>query len=303
MVFILFFLLFFPPDKSSAERVEKIHAQVGSEIITQSDLKKFRSLISMNLMPPSFLLKEVYGKNQLLKNRKKLLEFLVLRHKLYDLAIKKNLPEIPEKGVERQIDKIRGKRSPKTFKQRLRQAGLTSSFLKKQVLIDSRGDSLLLQSVLSKVSVFEEEIESRYFNKHQKALFKNFEYEFVSLSFSEEQKSAVLQMLNSGIKELKDLAQALKLETKTFQLKDREIQELFKKELEKLSISQMSPVLFAGDSYYILELKWKKPIIRPGEEAKKIKIEQALYQQKRQEGLRQWIREQKKDFFMVPPFL
>ena len=131
--------------------------------------------------------------------------------------------------------------------------------------------------VISKITISEQDIESYHFNKYNKALFKSFEYEFASVRFSENKKETFLKkILYKDLMDLKKTALSLGLEYKVSKLKQKDIQPVFKKELDKLSVSQLSPILIFGDSYYILQLKWKYPKISPEEQKRKTRIEKIL---------------------------
>ena len=121
--------------------------------------------------------------------------------------------------------------------------------------------------------------------------------------FSENKKEAVLKkILDKDLVDLERMALSLGLESKASKLKQKDIQPVFKKELDKLSVSQISPILIFGDFYYILQLKWKHPKIAPDEQKRKTRIEKILYEKKRKEEIHKWIEEKKASFSINTPF-
>lgn len=293
-------LVFLFSFNSQARVVEKIQAQIAEEMISLIDLKNFQKQFRWGLVPSSLLLKQVYKKSELLKDKNKLLDFMITRKMLFQIAQQEKLPEIPKKNIEKRLSSIKGSSSHKSFSRKLIKAGLTLQDLRQQILMNLKNDLLLSQFVVSKITVSEQDVESYHFNKYNQALFKNFEYEFVSINFTENKKEAVLKkLLGKTSDNLEEIARSLKLEYKTFKLKDGEIQSLFKKELDKLSVSQISPFLLLGGSYYILQLKWKQPQISPREQKKKGQIEKFLFEKKLKEEIQKWIEEKKASFSII----
>ena len=298
-IFVFVFLFFFYWNPQ-AQIVEKVQAQIAEEMISLIDLKNFQKQLSLDLVSPSFLLKQMYKKSQLLNNKDKLLDFMITRNLLAQITKKEGLSEIPNKDIETSLRSLKGKISHKKFSRKLNQAGIDLKALRKQIRTDLKNDLLLAQFVISKIIVSEQDIESYHFNKHNQALFKNFEYEFVSVTFAENKKSAVLKkILDKDSDDLEKMARSLDLEHKVLKLKQKDIQPTFKKELDKLSVSQLSPVLLLGNSYYILQLKWKYPQISPGEQKKKNQIEKTLYKKKLKEEIKKWVEEKKASFSIV----
>ena len=298
---VICFLLFLFSFPSQAQIVERVQAQIGKEMISFIDLKRFKKQLRLGLVSPSLLLKHLYKRGELLKDNNKLLDFMILREMLFQIAKKeKELPEIPKKEIENMVITLQGSLSKKRFARRLKRGKLNRESLKRQILIDLTNDWLLSRFVLPKAMTSKQDIESYHFNKYKKPLFKHFEYEFVSVSFTEDKKTVVYKKLkDKKADNLEKIALLLGLEHKTLKLKDEDIQSLFKAELEKLSVSQISPLLVIGDTYYILQLKWKQAQISPAEQQKKEKIEQTLYQTKLKKEMQQWITEQRASFPII----
>lgn len=291
-----FFCLFLFCFNLSARLVEKTQAQVGKEMISLIDLKNFQKLLKERLKPPSLLLKYAYNKTQLLKDRKKLLNFMVTRELLAQIAEKENLPEIPKENVEQELAKLK-KTFRKSFSTKLKRTGLSVGDLKAVIFTDLKVNSLLNHFLIPKVIVSEEDVESYYFNKYKQSLFKSFEYEFVSLPIEENKKPAVLKALaEKKFDSLEQLAQSFNLPVKSFKLKGKDIQKTLKLELDKLSVSEISPLIIVGGVYYLLELKWKQPRINPEDQRKKTEIEQLIYKKKLSETMKKWIKEKRQSF-------
>ena len=298
-IFTFSFLLLFYLN-SQAQIVERVQSQVGEEMVSLIDLKNFQKQLRLNLIIPSLLLTEIYKKSELLKDKNKLLDFMTIREMLFQVAQQEKLPTPSKKNIEKNFLLLKGKASHKEFSGKLKKASLNLKSLKEQILIDLKNNFLLVQFVVPKIIISEQDIESYHFNKHNQSLFKSFKYEFVSVSFTEDKKEAVLKKISDKVLDnLEKIAHSLGLEHKNLKLKDKEIQKTFKKELDKLSVSQISRLLIIGDSYYILQLKWKQPQISSKEQKKKEKIEKFLYKKKLKEEIQKWIEKKKTSFFII----
>ncbi len=282
-----------------AELVERVQAHVGEEMISLRDLNQFQRQLKAGLVPSLLLLEEVYEKPLLLKNKTQLLNFMIDRSMLFQIAQKEKIGEISKSEWEKRRNQLPGS-SRKNFAQKLKFVGLNEAKLKEQILRDLKIESLLRQFVISTITVSEQDIESYHFNKYGQGLFKSFMYEFLSLSFSESQKPLVLKKLESSTTEdLNQLARSLGSETKSWKLPEKDIHPLFETELKKLSVSQMSPIILMGGDYYILQLKWKQAQIQPKDQEKKQRIEKELTKKKLKEEIKKWIEEKRTGFSIV----
>lgn len=296
----IYLVLLFFSLSTSAQLVERVQAQVGEEMISFIDLKNFQKQVRSKVFSSPVFLKPMFKRSQLLNSKNRALDFMITRELLAQLAEKEKLPNVAPAEVEKKLRQLRGSSSHKNFSIRLRGAGLNLKTLREQLLTNLKIDLLLSQFVVSKITVSEQDIESYYFNQNGRSLFNSFEYEFISVQFTESKKSAVLKSLNQNTSgDLEEIAKSLGLEYKNLRLRGEEIQKQLKTELDKLSISQISPFLIIGDSYYILQLKWKHPLISPREQRKKQQIEQALYKKKLAEEIKKWIEEKKAGFSII----
>ena len=294
----VFILLFFFSLNSMSRLVESLKAQVGGEAVTQSDLNNFKLQLKQKLNPSSLLLKTLYSPSQLLKNKPLLLQFMIEKSMLSQLAAQKE-PPLNKNLLNKELKSLQGGLSKKSFSQKLKRAGMTIESLKQEIKESMQIDFLLNQSVLSKVTISNQDIESYHFIKYRSPLFKVFEYEFSSLAFPESKKDQIIAYRQKKpFKSLEELSKALSLEFKNSRLKEGQISPVFKKELDRLSVSQFSPLLLLEDSYYLLQLKWKAPLISPKEKRKRDKIEQLLFEKKLEQEMRQWIDKQKSLFFI-----
>ena len=207
----------------------------------------------------------------------------------------------PEPDITEVLKKKQAKLSSSQFPSHLKKAGFNSlleykAFLKKEKTIDL----FLMRVLMPKISLSNREIESVFLKTYKRKLFSDYEYDFLLISFGEEKKEKVLQDLQKKetLRDFKKWAEALDLSFKNSKLKSTDISNSIKKELDKLSVSQVSPVLFINSSYYLLKLNWKEALIDSKDKEKKFKIEEMLSQQKLLQELSSWIQSETKQFFI-----
>ena len=152
MKFFIFFYLFFLNLNLQGAVVEETMVQIGEEMISLIDFKNFRKQVRLKLVPPSLLLEEQYQRTKLLEDQNKLLDFMIDRNILYQIAKKEKLPEVSKKDIEAKFDQLKDDFSHKVFAKKLKKTVLTPKILKEQILIDLTNDLLLSQFVISKVT-------------------------------------------------------------------------------------------------------------------------------------------------------
>jgi len=297
---LIFYLLFVPLSSFSLGILEKIQAQVGDKIISLIDTNNFKKQLKEGLIPSSFLLDTLYkNPSSLLKNSSKHLNYLIARELVNQSMPEESLNSVDVNELEQNLKKIQGKSSQTLFLKTLKRSGIPSLNTYREFLKQEQQINLyLIKLLMPKVSLSDQEIESVFFKKYKRSIFTHFEYEFLSVSFNEEKKDLVLKNFNRNISDLEKLAQTLKLSSKISKLKANEIESSIKKELDKLSISQISPLLFLNSSYYILQLRWKTPLLAPKDISKKNQIEKELTQMKLKKELEQWIQNLKEQVFV-----
>lgn len=293
----LFLLISF---QASAQLVDKIKAQVGEDILLQADFKSFKKQVRLGLLPSDLLPQSLDRYSKQAKSSSVLLEDLVTREMISQKIPEEQRQMIESSSVKKLFKKQKGKLSNKAFLRKLKSAGFFSfkeykAFLRESLVIDI----FLKQKLVLKVSVSSQELESAYFKKYKKKLFQEFEYEFVSILFEDKEKELVLNGLeNKKITDLKQVALLSGLKLSHSRLKESELSLELRKELAKLSVSQISPIFLKGSSYYVVQLKWKSPLVTPAQEKLKRQLEEVLYKEKLKEEAKQWIQAEKKQVFI-----
>lgn len=333
---LFLFLFCFTINFSSALVLEQTMAQAGDKMISLIDVKAFQKREKLDLIPDSLLLDSLYKNPELIKQERALflisdlsknksktavsssnrqplskqdlaLNYLIIR----EIALqeqktseaKMNQPEaqISENNIREILKNKKGQRSSAQFLSDLKKAGFNSlsdykNFLKEEEKIRL----FLMRSLTPRAVLSNREIESAFFKIYKRRLFSEYEYDFSFVSFEEDKKELVLQSLlkKNHLKDFKAWAESLDLNFKNSKLKSKEIGSSIKKELDKLSVSQTSPLLFINSSYYLLKLNWKEALIEAKDRDKRLQIEQKLFQNKLLKELSYWIQNAKDQIFI-----
>ena len=331
---LFIFLFCFIINFSSALVLEQTKAQVGAKMISLIDIKAFQKREKLDLIPDSLLLDSLYKKPELIKQERALfiisdlsknkpkttvpsskyqplskqdlaLNYLIVR----EIALQKqktfesNQPEaqIPENNIKKILKTKKGQHSSTRFLSDLKKAGFNSlsdyqNFLKEEEKIRL----FLMRSLTPRAVLSNREIESAFYKVYKRSLFSEYEYDFLFVSFEEDKKELVLQSLlkKNHLKDFKAWAESLDLSFKNSKLKSKEIGSSIKNGLDKLSVSQISPLLFINSSYYLLKLNWKEALIEAKDRDKKLQIEQKLFQNKLLKELSYWIQNEKDQIFV-----
>ena len=99
MKFLVFLFLSSLSLPLQAQIVERVQAQIAEEMISLIDLKNFQRQLRLELVPPSLLLKQLYRRPELLTDKNKLLDFMINRNLLFQIAEKEKLLEIDKKVI------------------------------------------------------------------------------------------------------------------------------------------------------------------------------------------------------------
>ena len=279
--------------------VEKTIASVGEDVITKTELRLLNKQIRRGLFPNSLLFK-YFNKNKILKNNKVLLDFIATQKALFKQSAGLEIPGL-SRQISSTIKKIRGKASHKAFVKKINSCGLSYEKFKMQVEMIVRNDFLISEQVLPRVSISEHDVDSYYFNKYGRRLFKSFQFEFwyVQLKNSKAGKNRASKFLSkTSASSFKKVAQEMGLKTTTSQLRDTEINKIMLKHLKKLSVSQISPPIPVGRQLLILQLNWKQPYLNASQQKTKASIEKTLFERDLKKEMAKWVEEQKKHFFV-----
>ncbi|MGI9548806.1 MAG: hypothetical protein ACR2M7_02350 [Bdellovibrionales bacterium] len=289
---------------SQARLVEKTAAFVAEKAFLSSDIRQFQQQIKANLAPDSFLF-SLYPEKKLLQSKSLALDFLILQEILFQTAQQKKLALPPQNFLKKKQLKLKRSAANKSWEAKLLAQGLSLDSFWKQVDQYALTDLLISQQVVSKVIISENEVNSYYFNKYGKNLFKDFEYEFSFVSFPNNKKGA--EDAQAFLKEAQrnsfaKQSRKKRLVVKHFKLKNFEINPKMYQALKRLSVSQISKPLLIRDQLYLLNLKWKRPFLNPQQQKKIAEVQKHLFETQIKKELKKWIEIQKSFFLVIKNF-
>ena len=305
MKWCLFFLvLSFTPLQGHSKIVEKTVAFIGEEPLLLSELNLFKRHLRANLIPDSLLFK-IFPKKTLLKNRSRLVKFMILQKRLYQISSQKGLTISPNHFVQNGKIKLTKNKTnqlssaEKNLWKKIRAQGLTLEKFWEEVDAYASKNLLLSQEVVSKITISDNEINAYHFNKYGKNLFADFNYEFNSISFSKDKKGA--RKLRGFLKSLSTssfdkLIKQKQYKSKLLKLKNTEMNPLMYKTLKKLSVSQVSNPVSINNNFYVLRLKWKTPLLSPSKQKRQMGIQNYLFEIELKKELKKWLAKQEASF-------
>jgi len=314
---VVFFLMI---NFSSALVLEQTKAQVGDKLVSLVDIKNFQKREQLNLNLNSLLLNSLYKKPQnkdsflfllselsnlshykKFSKQNKALNYLIIREIVLQKLENLEAKPMEKPDIAKTLKKKKARLSSVQFLSRLKKAGFPSLSDYQNFLIEEEKiERFLIRSLSPRVVLSPREIESAFYSIYKRSLFSDYEYDFYFVSFEEDKKDLVFNSLEKKeyLKDFKGWAKALDLSFKNSKLKSKEIGDSIKKELDRLSVSQVSPLLFINSSYYLLKLNWKEALIEVKDRDKKLQIEQELFQKKLLQELVSWIQNEKNQIFL-----
>lgn len=293
---------------TTGQTIEKVLATVDGEMITLLDLKETQKRIKNGLMD-QFTILSLFKKNELIKNNKKTLKYLVYE-KLIDTAIDKqeNNPVISNTQIQAEIKNIRkqSRLSRKAFSRRLVQNNFTAAsyklFLKKELL----RRQLVQMKVLEKVRISDQDLNDYAVKINGKPLFSSFEYELAYLLFPQTKVGRKLAYETHKLL-LEDSDLFDKWNTKGTGGAKKEslgkkvlsaIHPSIRKSIKNLSIGQYSNVLSLPNGYHIFKLIWKTPIVTNKNEKRKQKLFSQLSTKLFKLELQNWLNKKQETAFI-----
>ena len=282
------------PFTGQALLIDKTLARIGEEMISLMDLNLYRKRL-MDQTVPSTPLSHLTKDKTLIENRNRLLDHLIYKQILKKLTKDMDF-EPSEKQIQQTLRKIRGSSSHKSFIQKLNRNGLSLKDLRKEITFALKANLFLQEEVIAKIIISDNDINSHYFNRHGRGLFKSFEYDVSSLSFprTDEGIKNARSVLKSHLP-FEEVGKALSGQFKTDRLKTGDMQKAMEQALKSLSVSSVSEPIPLSDRLYIFRLNWKTPLMTRAEEKVKQRIKSALFKKEVRKALKKWLEEKKAD--------
>lgn len=310
-IFIISCLLFLSSLSANAKLIDRILAVVNDEIITKSDVEKYKQELKGNSMQDELF---KIDKKALLKSNKKVISQIV-DEKIVDSEVKRKGLETTIEQVDEEVRKIqrRNNISRQQLKAALKQQRTSFSayqnFIKKRL----ERQSLIQQNITSKIKISDDDVMSYYLANSSRNDAEIFEYTISHIMF--------LKNSSGGINAAKDRAQKVYKELdsgKSFEVlasqysedpnlspggllgsfKAGEMNIEFEKAVKNLSPGSFSTVTTTRFGVHIFKLNKKRLISNPEFEQKKEQIRSFLMQKAFEKQFRFWLDQKRREAFI-----
>ncbi|MBT4760205.1 MAG: hypothetical protein HOO06_00785 [Bdellovibrionaceae bacterium] len=296
----------------TAKVIEKIVAVVNNEIITLSDIHKFKKNIKSGGLVNSALL-EMNTSEDLLTNNKKIVNFLI-DEKIMDSEVKSKNLEVTFERVEQEIRKITQSNgiSRKQLKSTLSQKGVNFSeyqdFMKKSI----QRQALISQQITEKIKISDDDLIAFYTSKYgSKSNF--FEYTISHILVldskhteenAKERIAGILKKLKSNSNSFEDLATKYS-EDPNFtsggllgKLKTGEMLKEIESVVVSLPVGESSGIIKTKIGHHIVKLLKKSLIENPKITRQKNEIRGKLMAKYFKQRFRDWLDNKRKTAFI-----
>ena len=300
------------PALSQAKIVESIVAIVNDEIITLTDIDSFKKRLKTGAMVDDLLI-QANQVNQVINDRRQLIDILI-KERILDSAVKKQGLQITFERVEKEIQKISQQNgiSREQLIEALKAQGVRFSdyqdFIKNRI----ERQSLIAQTITSKIKISEEEIIAYYVSKTggEKRTSREVTVAHIFLKKNAENPDQPLEKGKIVLEKLKngdsfeELA-AQYSEDENFTdggvlgtFKPGELVGPMDDEIRNLKVGETSKLVPTRRGYHILKVVKQKIIPDPGFESQKNQIRGILYQQAFKKQFDFWLEKKKQEAFI-----
>lgn len=293
--------------------VEHIVAIVNDEIITLSDIEKFEARIKSGGLTDDLLIPDDAAKQNLLKNRKALLQTMIDEKILNSLAKKEGM-NVSMERVEQEVRRIakNNRVSREELIAALKERGIEFSQYQDFIKNGLEHQGLVEKSIQSKIKISEDDVAQEFILQHGQA-DQAFEFTLAHLYFSNQKTGGSAGAKSRAEAALKSLKDGIPFERLAAEVSEDPNYEEggmlgtfksgeFKKEIEatveKLSIGEFSAVMPAHDGFEILRVIKKRAIPDPRTEKEREHIRASLYDKAFKRQLRNWLEQLRFDAFV-----
>ncbi|MGE4131392.1 MAG: peptidylprolyl isomerase [Bdellovibrionales bacterium] len=297
---------------AQARVVDKIVAIVNDQIITASDVDKFKKKLSQNGLVDDALLK-LTDADSLLKDKKALLEHLI-DEKLIDSEVKRKSMEVTIERVEQEIRNIAKNNniSRAQLKDALAAKGVSMSQYQDFIKTSLERQSIVEKEVTNKIRISDEDISSYYLSKSGDNSQQTFEYTLAHIVFSPKTggEKGAMERANSVLDKLKT-GQAFEKLAEQFSedpafskggllgtFKTGEMLNEIDAAVKTVEVGEITPVVKTSNGLHIIKVVKKTLISDPKLEEKKEDIRRVLYAEAFKRQFRLWLKQRRDDSFI-----
>lgn len=310
----LFFILFLSFSQSAISKiVESIVAIVNDDIISLTDIEKYKEKLKNGTMVDDLLLNQK-NVSLILKDRKQLLDLLI-SEKIIDSEVKRQGLEVTIERVEKEIRSIAEKNrvTLEQLKAALKSEGVRFSDYQDFTKTRIERHELIARSITSKIKISDEEISNYYVNTSGKKNTQIYEYTVAHILFRIDKRGEDAAFNRAKSVYLKHKDGSSPFETLASQysedpsftdggilgtFKGGELVGAIDDAIKKLEPGEVSKLVKTNSGYHIVKLVSKKLIPDPSLEREKNRIRNILFQQAFKKQFKFWLDQKRQEAFI-----
>lgn len=293
-----------PTNPASAKIVEGIVAIVNNEIITLSDIEAYKKKLAGGSMVDDLLVdpKKV---PELIKNRNELINTMI-NEKLLASEVKKQGLEITYERVDKEIRSISGQNglSKDQLVAALRAQGVNFSDYQDFIKTRIERQSLIEQTVTSKIKISDEEISSYYLSQSGRQAQRIAATTVAHIFLKTPDKAQLVMEKLKGGETFEKLA-SLYSEDENFSeggllgtFKPGELAVELDRAMGSVAVGEFSDVIQTKRGYHILKVVKRNLVSDPAWEGEKNRIRGILYQQAFKKQFQFWLDQKRREAFI-----
>jgi len=295
-----------------AKPVDKIVAIVNDQIISQTDVDKFRKKLNSSGLVDDALLK-LNDSSSLQKDRNALLNHLI-DEKLIDSEVKRKGLEVTIERVEQEIRNIaKGNGiSRAQLQDALKAKGVTISQYQDFIKTSLERQGLIEREVTNKIRISDEDISSYYLSKKGPSGAQIFEYTIAHIVFSPKtggdegalKRAQGVEEKIKGGQSFEKLAEQFSEDPNFTKggllgtLKAGEMAKEFEEAVKKLSPGEVSPVVKTANGFHLIKITKRTLISDPKLDEQREDIRRQLYADAFKRQFRLWLNQRRDESFI-----
>lgn len=298
---------------AEAKVIEGIEIIINNEIVTQSDIERYRKRLQSGGLVDDALV-QLSDPEKLKKDPKALRNHLI-DEKVLDSEVKKQGLEVTIERVEQEIREIskRNGISREDLKKALAQQGVKFSEYQDFIKTSLERQSLIEKEITSRIKISEEDISSYYLKEKGIQSAQVFEYELAHILFlpqnggdaaAKERAEQVLKRLKHSTMSFDKMAAQYSEDPNFTQggllgsFKAGEMMKEIEAAVRGLPAGEVSDIVKTRIGYHILKVQKRTLVEDPAIENEKNRIRNILYAQAFKKQLRLWLDRKRDEAFI-----
>lgn len=280
----LFILLSLTSIFVSARTIEKTVAVVDDEMIFLSEVKAYQKLLSSSLAPAGILF-QLRPKKELIRSRKKLIDFMI-DEKVLKLQLPEEHLETPSKEEIVRQELKKKNISNKSLKKKLQKIGLSLERYQDILYYNNLFERWIQTEIASTTQVLDVDINDYHRMKTGKNFFKQYRYSLNQWKFKFNEEGKV---------KAEKFSQKMEKKNTPFQaisLTEEQMNNDLKKVISEMSVGQFSKPICFGSHCYVFELLQKSFLI--SDQSKTERLRAKIFQEKFSSRFKSWMQDKRK---------